>query len=119
MSVEIHGRVLWELFVAIHPVLKQALPKNVDRGSLSSQNDITKIRHNIRAIPLLLPNAEVDQTKFDGSEFSKPLRSLLKVLETLVSDEIGKDYVFPEPDLAGSEEQSDVRTVFTVIYTFH
>ncbi|KAI2615063.1 hypothetical protein GGR54DRAFT_632365 [Hypoxylon sp. NC1633] len=107
MDVEVRGRVLWELFVVLHPVFKKALPKMVDGNEvdLSTKNDITKIRHDIRAIPLIFPDADLDQKKLDGSNFSQPLYSLLEVLETLVANDIAKDYVIQTPDFADPQEQ--------------
>lgn len=49
----------------LHAVFKKALPKIVDgnKVDLSTKNDITNIRHDFRAIPLILPDANLDQTK--------------------------------------------------------
>lgn len=110
MDVRVSGRVLWELFTTLHPVFKKALPKIVDgrKGDLSTQNYITKIRHNIRVIPLILPDGDLDQTMLNGPSFSKPLHSLFEVLEHLVSDDIGEHIVLQIPDCADQEEQSEV-----------
>lgn len=112
------GWVLWEFFVGLHTVFKEALPKNVDgnKFDLSTKNDITKIRHNIRAIPLILPDANLDQKKLDGSHFSRSIRSLLEVLETLVSDDVRKDYGIQSPDFVDPQKQSEVRAIASILY---
>ncbi|CAI7622907.1 unnamed protein product [Penicillium pancosmium] len=107
MEVGVPGRVLWELFVVLHAVFKKALPKNVDgnKVDLSTKNDITNIRHDFRAIPLILPDANLDKTKLDDPNFARSLHSLLEVLETMVSNDIRKDYKIQSPDFADPPEQ--------------
>ncbi|KAF4440432.1 extracellular serine protease [Fusarium austroafricanum] len=84
----------------LHPVFKEALPRKArkEENDLSTQDYITNIRHYIRAIPLALPNCDLDQTKLDNLSFVRPLHSLLEVIETLVSHDIIKDYAMQKSE---------------------
>lgn len=108
---QVPGQLLWQLFVALHPILKKSLPKNVhgEQSRLSTYNYITNVRHEIRAIPLSFPDDGWDQNKLDGHDFSQSLRSLLEVIETLVSDNIFTDFMGQTHDLADAPERTEVR----------
>lgn len=104
------GQVLWKFFVALHPVLKQALPKNAHRSSgfsLSVKDDITKLRHNVSAIPLSFPNADFDKSKLDDTKFSQALDALLEVLETLVDEKVLNIYDNRQSHSEDPEEKAE------------
>lgn len=119
MEADLRGWILWDLFVLLHAVFKKALPKNVDGNEvdLSTKNNITKIRHHIRAIPLILPGVELDLARLDKPNFFWSLHALLEVLETLVSNDIRKDYVTQLRHVDGSQEHSEVRSVLRLRHT--
>ncbi|KAL6900066.1 hypothetical protein GGI43DRAFT_406221 [Trichoderma evansii] len=84
----------WEWFVALHPLYEQALPSKQLLAKIRATprllNDVVLICQVIRAIPIVLPNVDLDrdleQSKYDS--FSKALVSMLEVLEALVMEDV-------------------------------
>lgn len=108
------GRVLWELFVTIHPVLERALPEkaNQRRGlNLKTKNNIAKLRDRILTIFLNFPGADIDKAKLEDTDFSQALVVLLGVLETLVDRQVLR-IKGDQPSLSeDSHEQAEVRNL--------
>ncbi|KFA48129.1 hypothetical protein S40293_10226 [Stachybotrys chartarum IBT 40293] len=88
------GRAQWEWFVALHPLFELALPPKEPpaeiRASPGLQNDVALIRQAIRAMPLVFPNIDLDRELEESKYyvFCDALLSLLKVLETLVDEDV-------------------------------
>lgn len=112
------GRLQWEFFVALHPVFEQALPPKQLPAEIRAgprvQNDIAIIRQTIRAIPLVLPNFDLDRD-LEESKYNKFLTALLfllEVFENLVREDVRAPHN-PRSGFAVSEEELEVRITDT------
>lgn len=115
MEMVVPGLVLWELFVIICPVFKEALPRNVDRRNLDpgANNYITDICSSIESILLAISSGNLDNTKLDNSNISESLYSLLEVFENMISVSFGKGHTIQRSDFSVSQDQSAVGLTYT------
>lgn len=108
------GRAQWEWFVALHPLYERALPPKDLPVELAAtpqlKNDVALIRQTIRAIPLVLPNIDLDRDLEESkyNNFSEALVSLLGVFEALVVEDVLESGA--EQRNALVPEESEVRT---------
>lgn len=91
------GRVMWDLFIIIYPVFKEALPE-IDgwNDDLFPHNNITKIRQGINALNFVFTNRNLDHKNLDDPKFSLPLFSLLKSFESLILNDIDGEYILSQ-----------------------
>ncbi|KAK8116357.1 hypothetical protein PG984_012859 [Apiospora sp. TS-2023a] len=104
-------RLQWELFVALYPLFKRALPSKElpaeIRGSLSIRNDVGLIRQSIRAISHVLPNVDLS-CNLEDSKYSKLLKaldSLLEVFESIVEEDVRQPDTPVEEDAQQSHDK--------------
>ncbi|CAM1505661.1 Fc.00g112980.m01.CDS01 [Cosmosporella sp. VM-42] len=95
MRILVNAKAQWHLLTSVYPLFKESLPhiEDVpkDYGHYPAvQNAISRIRFDVRAIPLQLQRVQLSQylTKRDFDRFMLALNALLLVFESFIDSDI-------------------------------